>query len=265
MKGKQELFLGPVLCASIYSALSNNSSAQPIFREADPIRKITMALLLLLGGKPGKYGISYITSGKGKGEVTQHAVQISQLLQGKFEFEVDHADNRDHFYLENGLPRGYYVEGLSVEDEKALNNVFLRQFLIVSPSEMLALGYEESKPRSAVQSLKRIIPIEGRIVLTGKNGSACVIAESEKLQLLQKGMPQPIPMSPAKAITILYHADAKHEHKYENINVSSLQENVDDVKQLSKAFKKLSIHCSVNLENSKNLYVVALPDGTVQN
>ncbi len=257
---KQELFLGPVLCASIYSALSNNPSALTIFKEVDPIKKITTALTLLLGAKPGKkYGISYISSGRGKGEVTQHAAQITQLLQGKFDFDVDHSVNRDHFYLESGLPRGYYVEGLSTEDEKTLNNVFLKQFLIVSPSEMIALGFDESQPRSAIAALKKIASkarLEDRIVLIGKNGSACVIAESDILQLLQKGMPQPIPMSPAKAIAILYHADAK----YEKIDVNSLQENVDDLKQLSKAFKKISINCSVNLENSKNLYVVALPE-----
>lgn len=259
MKAKQELFLGPVSCASIYSALNDTSASLSISKEIDPIKKLTMALTHLLGGKTSKYGISFITSGRGRGEVATHAEQITTLLQGKFEFEVDHAANRHHFYLESGLPRGYYIEGLSPDDEKILNKVFLKQYLIISASEMKALGFEASNPRSAIGSLSKIVSVENRIVLTGKNGSVCVIAETEKLQLLKRGMPQPIQMSPAKAITILYHAESKKEEKYSDVNLDSLNQGVDDLKQLSVAFKKLSINCSVDSE-SKNLYVVALPE-----
>src|SRR5580692_1444329 len=103
---KKETFLGPVFCASIYSALNNPS----ILQETDSARRITLALMDILGGKASKYVISYITSGRGKAEVTSHAEQIHLLLQGKFDFEVDHSLNRQHFYLESGQPRGYYVD-----------------------------------------------------------------------------------------------------------------------------------------------------------
>ncbi len=104
MKVQQEIFLGPVFYESLYRALHNTPIARLLAEEKDASKKITIALKRIFGEKANGFGISRITLGKGKVEILEQVNKIEQLLQGQFEFEVDHPANLENFYLPNGQP-----------------------------------------------------------------------------------------------------------------------------------------------------------------
>ena len=257
MKIQQEIFFGPIFCASLYSALHNTPVALLWLVKRIP-QKNKYGLRREFGEKASGLSISHITYGKGRMEILEHVSKIEQLLQGQFEFVTDHPANLENFYLPTGQPGGYYIEGLKPEDEKILNNLFLNQYLIISSSEMKALGFDDSSPRGAFEVLDKIIAIEDCIILTGKKGNVCVVAESEKLQQLKKALPLPVLVSPAQAIAILYHADLREQKNSESISESleKVQPNPDI---LSDALEKLSIRCYVELSDSKSIRILALP------
>jgi hypothetical protein len=251
-----DVFFGPVFFASLVSALDNTPAGLAISKEKNATNQLKIALTAVLGGKASKLRIDYIASGKGMLEVADHVNKVKQLLSDQMDFEVKHPSNSEIFYLETGIPRGFYIEGLSPEDEKFLNNLFVNQHLIISSVEMKALGFNGSDPYPV---LNKILPLRDRIILTGKNGSVCVIAESKKLQQLKQSIPQPIVISHAQAIAILYKSGFKEE-KYGPSILKSLQTIAPNPTLLSEAFKKLSISGYVDLENSENLKVVATPE-----
>ncbi len=251
---QQDVFFGPVFCASLYSYLHNTPSGPAVSKETDAIKKFSIALIAVLGDRASKFNISHIVSGQGKLEVLSHVHKVKQLLSDQMDFEIK--QNFKIFYSQTGMPRGFYIEGLSTEDEKILNNLFTEQHLIISFAEMKALGYNESDPYAA---LNQFTSLEDRIVLTGKNGDVCVIAESEKLEQLKNNTPQPIAISHAQAIAIIYKSEPKEE-KYEIAPLKSLQSIKPDSAQLAEAFKKLSIKCYVETQTSENFKVTALPE-----
>ena len=253
-----EVFFGPVFCASLYSYLHNTPAGLNILKEKDAVKQLSIALTAVLGEQASKWSISHFISGEGRLEVSNHVDKVKRLLSDQMDFEIKHPSNHEIFYSQTGMPRGFFIEGLSPKNEEFLNNLLIDQHLIISSAEMKALGFDGSDPYPVIN---KITSLQDGIALAAKNGSVCVIAESEKLQKLKKIIPKPVSLSPTQAIAILYKAEFK-EQKYEN-SLESLQTIKPNSTQLSEAFTKLSIRCHVDSEyseNSENWEIFALPE-----